>query len=440
MTEPTELLPCPFCGAGESQIHVNKGTWNGRGYGEPVSVEVRHWCADVPGQPSRMISRAGRDEASAIAAWNTRTTPQPTQSELRRLHTENALLQAGYDAARLEIDHLRGATKMMEPAQPEAWLVYLPSIDTQHVYDSQDDMGYLDDLTNHADAEVIPLYPGTAPKAEVAPAGEYPAGAIANGRTHIDRLESHYRFDCEAGPLSNCGDWHGLKRCFEHLADCASRGQAPAPAATGDDRPSETVKFVDESTADPVEKARRYLKAMGDPRMNSAYFFDDGYPRRESSQDALATLAVLEQLSAAPQTDRQPAVQQWNDLIGKETHADADGLLVWRDEVDFAIPTPQADSQPARDYLPLPDFDAVEQHIYGACRRYIPQDMLEPIHNLIRDAIDADRAQAAGSVTAPLSDAQWQRIADLTDSILTRSVKDEIERVIGIKGGQHGTE
>ena len=56
--------------------------------------------------------------------------------------------------------------------------------------------------------------------------------------------------------------------------------------------------------------------------------------------------------------------------------------------------TPQADSQPARDYLPLPDFDAVEQHIYGACRRYITQDMLEPIHNLIRDAIDADRAQA----------------------------------------------
>ena len=96
--------------------------------------------------------------------------------------------------------------------------------------------------------------------------------------------------------------------------------------------------------------------------------------------------------------------------------------------------TPQADSQPAavRDYPPLPDFETVEQHIYGACRRYITHDMLEPIHNLIRDAIDADRAQAAGSVTAPLSDAQWQRIADLTDSILTRSVKDEIERVIGL--------
>lgn len=62
----------------------------------------------------------------------------------------------------------------------------------------------------------------------------------------------------------------------------------------------------------------------------------------------------------------------------------------------------QADSRPAPvwDYPPLPDFDTVEQHIYGACRRYITQDMLEPIHNLIRDAIDADRA-LADSVTAP---------------------------------------
>lgn len=156
--------------------------------------------------------------------------------ELLQLHAENEALQQVYDARQLEIDHLRGVTKSKLLAQPVAWMVYLPSIDTQHLYYSQEDMGYVDDVTNHADAEVTPLYEMAATKAEVAPAGEYPAGAIANGRTHIDRLESHYRFDCEAGPLSNCGDWHGLKRCFEHLADCASRGQAPAPAATGDDR------------------------------------------------------------------------------------------------------------------------------------------------------------------------------------------------------------
>ena len=40
----------------------------------------------------------------------------------------------------------------------------------------------------------------------------------------------------------------------------------------------------------------------------------------------------------------------------------------------------------------------------------------------------------------PLTDEQWQRITDLTGGrILTQAVKDEIERVIGIKGGQHGS-
>ena len=38
------------------------------------------------------------------------------KDEISRLHAENVALQQGYDAARLEIDHLRGATKMMDPA------------------------------------------------------------------------------------------------------------------------------------------------------------------------------------------------------------------------------------------------------------------------------------------------------------------------------------
>ncbi|RYF06473.1 MAG: hypothetical protein EOO31_09825 [Comamonadaceae bacterium] len=78
MTADTTLAPCPWCGGGETQIHVNKGTWTGMGYGEPVSAEVRHWCTQEAGQPSRMISRAGRDEASAITAWNRRAqAPAP---------------------------------------------------------------------------------------------------------------------------------------------------------------------------------------------------------------------------------------------------------------------------------------------------------------------------------------------------------------------------
>ena len=97
-----------------------------------------------------------------------------------------------------------------------------------------------------------------------------------------------------------------LSAAWLGVAEATMRAQAAHAAVAG---PSETVKFVDESTADPVEKARRYLKAMGDPRMNSAYFFDDGYPRRGTSQDALATLAVLEQLATQPAPVAQEAAE-----------------------------------------------------------------------------------------------------------------------------------
>ena len=50
-----------------------------------------------------------------------------------------------------------------------------------------------------------------------------------------------------------------------------------------------------------------------------------------------------------------------------------------------------------KQYPPLPDFEEVEQHIYGVSRGYIPQGMLEPIHELMRAYVDADRAMRAGS-------------------------------------------
>ena len=75
--------------------------------------------------------------------------------------------------------------------------------------------------------------------------------------------------------------------------------------------------------------------------VQAAHHIDLSYMPGQEGADRAAIYRAM--IAAAP----QPAVQQWNDLIGQETHADADGLLVWRDEVDFAIPTPQADSQPA---------------------------------------------------------------------------------------------
>ena len=73
---------CPFCGGGTFDMRENGRTWLGMRYSEPVSFDLRHWCAPVEGQPSpRMLSFAGRDEASAIAAWN-RRAPGPDAAGL----------------------------------------------------------------------------------------------------------------------------------------------------------------------------------------------------------------------------------------------------------------------------------------------------------------------------------------------------------------------
>lgn len=66
------LLPCPFCGAGQSEIKENGRIWTGKKYSEPISVSVLHWCEKIEGQPSRMLERIGRDTEGAIAAWNMR--------------------------------------------------------------------------------------------------------------------------------------------------------------------------------------------------------------------------------------------------------------------------------------------------------------------------------------------------------------------------------
>lgn len=67
-----ELKPCPFCGAGTTEVQEH-AIWQGAKYAEPISVSVVHWCEPVEGQPSRMIQKVGRDRASAIAAWNRRS-------------------------------------------------------------------------------------------------------------------------------------------------------------------------------------------------------------------------------------------------------------------------------------------------------------------------------------------------------------------------------
>jgi len=90
--KPSELKPCPFCGAGTTEIQEH-AIWQGTKYAEPISVSVVHWCDPVEGQPSRMIQKVGRDRASAIAAWNRRTPDRAALAEMARLTEERDILR-----------------------------------------------------------------------------------------------------------------------------------------------------------------------------------------------------------------------------------------------------------------------------------------------------------------------------------------------------------
>ena len=96
-----ELKPCPFCGAGKTEITDGPKIWLGMRYGDPTSVSVRHWCAPIEGQPSRMIERIGRDRESAIAAWNRRSAPAVTDAVSSKavMHYERLLSLGQIDKA-----------------------------------------------------------------------------------------------------------------------------------------------------------------------------------------------------------------------------------------------------------------------------------------------------------------------------------------------------
>jgi hypothetical protein len=98
--EGSELLPCPFCGAGTTTIKENGKVWAGTKWGAPNSVSVQHWCEPVEGQPSRMLERVGRDEASAIAAWNLRSASRGLADRTATVEKVAGLAQDVAEAAR----------------------------------------------------------------------------------------------------------------------------------------------------------------------------------------------------------------------------------------------------------------------------------------------------------------------------------------------------
>ena len=98
MTEPTELLPCPFCGGAPTTIDRPDNI-----DGTQFFYAIACYCGRYSACAHKMAIRKTPEiaKADAIAAWNTRT-PQPTQAQavavpLTDGQVESLLYKYGYD-------------------------------------------------------------------------------------------------------------------------------------------------------------------------------------------------------------------------------------------------------------------------------------------------------------------------------------------------------
>lgn len=73
--DDVDLLPCPFCGGGETTIEGKGQIWRGmKGYSDPQYFFLNHFCAR-PSDDDFVVGHFTlrcRSEADAIARWNTR--------------------------------------------------------------------------------------------------------------------------------------------------------------------------------------------------------------------------------------------------------------------------------------------------------------------------------------------------------------------------------
>lgn len=68
-----DLLPCPFCAAGETLVDP-KHYWTGMS-SQVISVEVRHWCGpEETSVRGSSITMRAKTEEEAVAKWNRRAS------------------------------------------------------------------------------------------------------------------------------------------------------------------------------------------------------------------------------------------------------------------------------------------------------------------------------------------------------------------------------
>lgn len=69
----SDLLSCPFCDGGETQIEETRTQPTMSGKSSVIGVYIIHWCSGLTKGAQRItISVHGRNRDDAIEAWNRR--------------------------------------------------------------------------------------------------------------------------------------------------------------------------------------------------------------------------------------------------------------------------------------------------------------------------------------------------------------------------------
>lgn len=380
---------------------------------------------------------------------------------IRRLHAELETLRAGYEAARLEIESLR-ASHGQAPAQP-----VVPAFTEAQIASAclsyRHDFGLLGETDRKSMMWIARQWERAFAKERefAAPAQAAPAYKDSTPELHVgdSAFESWYSSynPTHKGDKQRARDAYaaGMGDSLVMAAPAAVAGPVPSgwnfdvkrsdgrvwltistphgasatlsaaeKTGNGDDTiVAQVLAYLADSLAAPAAVAGPSPTASFEKAL-SAYLTGDGFIAADDIPNICNDFAQLLAVMACA-VRWAPSSAYWSDQLrmyfGEDARKGIDALeKQLRDALAAPQPLPAA---PVRDYPQLPDFDTVEQHIYGACRRYITQDMLEPIHNLIRDAIDADRAARApadsGAAPAAYSGNIEQELAMLIRRIVS---------------------
>lgn len=139
--QPPTLLPCPFCGGGETLVDEQK-FWTGMS-SQVISAVVRHWCPKSP--LSSIIELKAKAVEEAVALWNRRVPAGGGAPVAWRVIFKES--RPGHDLPRVEFTQVRPAAMEREPDRFEVTPLYaspsdvapprLPTFDASKVVRAQ---------------------------------------------------------------------------------------------------------------------------------------------------------------------------------------------------------------------------------------------------------------------------------------------------------------